>query len=340
MLPTLTLGDPFPRIRLPDQDGVEVPLHHQSIAGDPVVIAVCRSARDPAAGEALALLEREREGIAGRGAHLFALTGDAPGANLAARKALSTGIRLLSDAEGKALALCGAPPSGCRALVLRRDMRVAAVLDGPAAAVVAGALAALDGMAAPTVPPVVSSGHAPVLILDPVLPPEFCDRLMDLWAKGERETDQVTNQSGNYGGTGAKKRSDHVIKDPGLSKEIQGVFIKRLLPDIARALQFQVTESEYLRIGCYDAESGGFFRRHRDNVLAANAHRRFAVSLNLNDDYEGGEVTFPEYGHARYRPGRGAAVVFSCSLLHEAMPVSKGRRFVLLTFLSGKTLGG
>ena len=64
------------------------------------------------------------------------------------------------------------------------------------------------------------------------------------------------------------------------------------------------------------------------------AFRQFAVSLNLNTgDYEGGELEFPEFGDALYLPAIGAAAVFSASLLHAARPVTKGRRYVLLTFL-------
>jgi predicted 2-oxoglutarate/Fe(II)-dependent dioxygenase YbiX len=42
---------------------------------------------------------------------------------------------------------------------------------------------------------------------------------------------------------------------------------------------------------------------------------------------------FPEYGDYRYKPATGAAVVFACSLLHEALPVTRGQRFALLSFL-------
>ena len=58
------------------------------------------------------------------------------------------------------------------------------------------------------------------------------------------------------------------------------------------------------------------------------------MTLNLNsEDYEDGELVFPEYGPERYKPASGGAVIFSCSLIHEALPVSRGRRFALLTFL-------
>ncbi|HEX4859949.1 MAG TPA: 2OG-Fe(II) oxygenase, partial [Rhizomicrobium sp.] len=72
---------------------------------------------------------------------------------------------------------------------------------------------------------------------------------------------------------------------------------------------------------------------HRDNTTKGTAQRRFAVSLNLNEDYEGGALAFPEFGPRRFRPQAGAAVVFSCSLLHQADLVTRGRRYVFLPFL-------
>ena len=60
--------------------------------------------------------------------------------------------------------------------------------------------------------------------------------------------------------------------------------------------------------------------------------RRFAVSINLNEDFEGGEVSFSEYGPRSFRPpSRG--VVFSCSLLHRVSRVTRGRRYAFLPFL-------
>jgi predicted 2-oxoglutarate/Fe(II)-dependent dioxygenase YbiX len=68
---------------------------------------------------------------------------------------------------------------------------------------------------------------------------------------------------------------------------------------------------------------------------AATSHRRFAVSLVLNTgQFEGGSLRFPEFGGRLYSPPEaGGAVVFSCSLLHEAMPVTRGKRYVFLPFL-------
>ena len=103
-----------------------------------------------------------------------------------------------------------------------------------------------------------------------------------------------------------------------------------------RAFAFRATRFEGFKIACYDAASQGFFRPHRDNLSPSTAHRRFAMSLNLNEDYKGGQLRFPEYGLDLYRPEAGAALMFSCSNLHEVVPVTRGRRFALLSFLFGE----
>ena len=109
---------------------------------------------------------------------------------------------------------------------------------------------------------------------------------------------------------------------------------RRVLLEMKKCLQFEAARMEALRVGCYDAAANGAFGRHRDNMTPYTAHRKFAMSLNLNRDYDGGALAFPEYGRELYKPDAGDAVVFSCSLLHEALAVTAGRRFGLFTFFT------
>jgi predicted 2-oxoglutarate/Fe(II)-dependent dioxygenase YbiX len=58
------------------------------------------------------------------------------------------------------------------------------------------------------------------------------------------------------------------------------------------------------------------------------------VTINLNaEDYEGGDLRFPEYGRQTYRAPTGGACIFSCGLMHEATPVTTGKRYAFLPFL-------
>lgn len=62
------------------------------------------------------------------------------------------------------------------------------------------------------------------------------------------------------------------------------------------------------------------------------------MSINLNaEDCEGGDLRFPEFGRQTYRAPTGGACVFAYSLLHEAMPVTRGARYAFLPFLCDET---
>ncbi len=178
---------------------------------------------------------------------------------------------------------------------------------------------------------------APVLVLPRVLEPEFCRHLIGLYeARGGEESGFMREVGGRTVGVldpHHKRRRDYTIEDEAVRAALRARISRRLAPEIAKAFQFAATRVERYIVACYDAEDGGHFRAHRDNTTKGTAHRRFAVSINLNDGYDGGELWFPEFGPRRYRPPAGGAVVFSCSLLHEATRVTRGVRYATLPFL-------
>jgi peroxiredoxin len=180
--------------------------------------------------------------------------------------------------------------------------------------------------------------NAPVLVLPRVFEPEFCRRLIDLYNRHGGEESGFMVESG--GKTERrfdhvfKRRKDYVIEDEGVRAEARRRIARRLAPEIRKAFQYRITRVERYIVSCYDCETGGFFRPHRDDTMKGTAHRRFAVTINLNaEEFEGGELRFPEFGPRTYRAPTGGAVVFSCTLLHEATPVTAGKRFAFLPFL-------
>jgi hypothetical protein len=180
---------------------------------------------------------------------------------------------------------------------------------------------------------------APVLTVPRIFEPEFCRALIQLYERGdhtesgfmvERDGKTVAKQDDRF-----KRRRDCWIDDQAYVTAIKQRLSYRLFPEIFKAFQFRPAFIERYIVACYDAATGGFFRPHRDNTSGGTAHRQFAVTINLNAEaYEGGDLVFPEFGDRTYRAPTGAAIVFSCSLLHEAQPVTRGRRFAFLPFLS------
>jgi predicted 2-oxoglutarate/Fe(II)-dependent dioxygenase YbiX len=179
--------------------------------------------------------------------------------------------------------------------------------------------------------------QAPILILPNVFEPQFCAQLIGLYEQhgGEesgfmREVDGKTVMKHD---PSHKRRKDYTITDDVLIKQTQRRILRRIVPEVLKVHQFKATRMERYIVSCYSAEDRGHFRAHRDNTTAGTAHRRFAVSINLNADFAGGEISFPEYGPRRFKPPVGGACVFSCSLLHEVSPVTAGRRYAFLPFL-------
>jgi hypothetical protein len=180
--------------------------------------------------------------------------------------------------------------------------------------------------------------HAPVLVVPRVFEPEFCQRLIQYYKDtGSEESGvgrDICGKTENILVPDFKRRRDCFIEDSQLRAEVDFRISRRLLPQIKKVFQFQVDHLERYLVASYDATSGGFFKPHRDDTALGTQHRRFACTLNLNaDQYAGGDLRFPEFGSHTYRAPTGGAVVFSCSLLHEALPVTQGTRFVFLPFM-------
>ncbi|GAB5469213.1 MAG: hypothetical protein Kilf2KO_22430 [Rhodospirillales bacterium] len=182
------------------------------------------------------------------------------------------------------------------------------------------------------------SGWAPVLEVPRVFEPDFCRKLISYYENlGGTPSGFMRQQDGKTVGIldpKFKRRRDANITDQSLIQGARGRISRRLVPEIWRAFQFRVTRIERDIVACYDGEEGGYFNAHRDNTTTGTAHRRFACTINLNsEEYDGGHLRFPEFGEATYKPPTGGACIFSCSMLHQALPVTRGTRYTYLPFL-------
>jgi len=238
------------------------------------------------------------------------------------------GLRWAKDAKGRITEAYGGEPHW---LLLDPTLRVLAAEPLENAEAMFARIAALP-------PPGDHAGaplHAPVLIAPNILEPDLCQALINLHqTDGGRFTGVMRDEGDRtvHVMDELKVRRDILLTEPALQAAVQARLERRLFPLIRQALGFTVTRTERLLISCYDSADGGVFHAHRDTTTQGTAHRRFACSLNLNADFEGGDLRFPEYGPATYRPPPGGAVVFSGALLHEATRVTSGRRYAFLPF--------
>ena len=256
----------------------------------------------------------------------FWMLSDARG-ELAALIEVDRGPKTSVDAEGRA---------GVTVLIVNERMRILRIDRGITDAdYVKSVLRFLDDLPRPA--PRVLSGFAPVLHVPKVFEPEFCDSLIETYlSKGNQPSyaPAVIEGKLKHVLSAEKVRRDHFIKDQETNAAIMERITKRTQPEIMKAFTRQVTGVEEFKVVCYEASAGGHFRPHRDNTLKFYAHRRFAMSINLNTgDYEGGFLRFPEYGPDLYGPPKGDAIVYSSSLVHEVTPVTSGRRFALLAHM-------
>lgn len=244
----------------------------------------------------------------------------------------------LLDADGKVTTLYDAQQR--RTVVLDANARVFKIYEPTeVAGHAAQVLADVKGIVLREEPRQITQ-QAPVLLIPRIISPEFCKELIQVWeTEGNEDSGFMKQVDGKTVGQydyNHKIRRDHFVQQgSALHRRIAEQLGRRVVTEVFKAFNYQITRQEQIKIACYESSRGGYFRPHRDNTTEATAHRRFACSLLLNDDYEGGFVRFPEYAPHLYRPEAGGAVIFSCSLLHEATDVTAGRRFVLLTFFYG-----
>jgi predicted 2-oxoglutarate/Fe(II)-dependent dioxygenase YbiX/peroxiredoxin len=181
---------------------------------------------------------------------------------------------------------------------------------------------------------------APVLIVPRVFDFPLCDFLIQFYQEVGGEDSgfmlDVEGKTTTVLDYRLKRRTDVPVAMPEIRELVRGQIVRRLLPAIERYFQFQATRMDRYIVACYDSADGGHFHRHRDNVNSGAQHRRFAVSINLNGNFEGCDLIFPEFGRKTYRPPTGGAIVFSCGALHQVTPVTRGRRYAFLAFLYGE----
>lgn len=337
----LAYGEPAPWFEC--ASSVNPKFYFDTVAGRFVVLTLFRSASEPATQAFLAAIDRRRDLFDDWQASFFGMSHDPDDQRLERTQTVVPGIRFFWDFDHKAAGELGAiaKDGTLRPVTFLFDPRLRLIralpFDEPPEQHAAKLFHLLDSL--PRIGlPTIASEQAPVLIVPRVFEPELCRRLIQLYEdRGGTDSGFMRDVNGKTVGIldySHKRRRDYEIEDESLRRSCMIRIHDRLAPELHKATQFKATRMERYTVACYDASEEGHFNAHRDNTTKGTAHRRFAVSLMLNTgEYEGGYLRFPEFGPQAYTAPAGGAVVFSCSLLHEATVVTKGRRYVFIPFL-------
>src|SRR5580698_2782955 len=333
----VTLGDPVPWFSTPTVSGGRFDLHVS--AGRWVVLSFLGSPQNPRVSAELTELLGEASRFAEDSLVVGCVFTEKPADADQLAEISSNALFVLADYDGAISKSFGASDMP-RTIVLDPMLRVIADVpwDFPQghAATVRGILRSLPAVDDSAGVPML----APALIVPRVFGFDLCDFLIQFYEQqGGKESGfqfDIAGKTTTLLDARLKRRSDVPVVAPEVRELIRSHIVRRLVPEIERYFQFRATRMDRYIVARYDSEVGGHFHRHRDNVNAGAQHRRFAVSINLNSNFEGCDLMFPEFGRKVYRPPDGGALVFSCGALHQVTPVTRGKRYAFLAFLYGE----
>ena len=159
----------------------------------------------------------------------------------------------------------------------------------------------------------------------------FCDNIIKEYSKDSVEKEKATVQ-GNI--------TDLNIRD-----------VKRLILPMNQGIgatmtsiglnlnyekwQYNITHSNQTEFLMYDVD--GRYKSHTDTFHQfSNESRKLTVIAILNNDFEGGKFYIQTGPEKTYPPQeKGDVIVFPSFMLHGVEPVTKGKRFAVVTWLVG-----
>jgi len=180
---------------------------------------------------------------------------------------------------------------------------------------------------------------------------EMCNQLRCSFASAEWKPATVTDGSNDANLEKYRKSRQYAI-DTGMKKEVLSR-LSAIMPQLES--HFKITLSECQPPNFLSYSIGDFFRRHEDagdhpDLTQAVRRRKVSAVVFLNrnaeeglETYSGGALTFygifpddPQLKSRGFplRPEEGLLVAFSSRMTHEVQPVTRGRRYSIVTFYS------
>jgi len=119
-------------------------------------------------------------------------------------------------------------------------------------------------------------------------------------------------------------------------KVIDLVIFEKIKPLLEWKFGVSISYRERYKIGWYSGEKLGFYVPHTDKQGGMDYRDiSMVVCASRQEDYDGGEFLFPDLDIS-FKLDLGDAIFFDSSMRHGVKPVTRGNRYVLISFLFGE----
>ena len=164
-----------------------------------------------------------------------------------------------------------------------------------------------------------------------------CQKLMRYLETGEAtESELAGNYDENILNKEVRDNKEVVINNKQLNDKLKMVFELSNLS----IWKYNIQEMEKVKILRY--ENGGKYKWHTDCGAKETSTRKLTAIVQLSDEtkYEGGNLEFgitDETGENNYTAPRtrGSITIFPAFLSHRVTPITKGKRYSLITWMLG-----
>ncbi len=178
-------------------------------------------------------------------------------------------------------------------------------------------------------------------VVNDIISPEICDRILEEYANSGEWTDSCVGDKTNplqktiRNCTEIGLSSDFVLsKNYKIRKELDN----EIFNSVKNAIQFYTNKHKEFTIdidtgyNLLKYDEGNFYIEHTDSFK--EQQRSLSCSLQLNHDYDGGEFAFFNR-QMMVKSKKGSAIMFPSNFMfpHEIMPVIKGTRYSIITWL-------
>lgn len=178
-------------------------------------------------------------------------------------------------------------------------------------------------------------------VIDDVLPKELCDKILKEYSNSNHWSGAEIGDRNNPLNTSIRNCKIISISSQDILKENYD-YRKQLDSEIYDRVSYAVAKYSEIHPDFFidvdtgyellKYEEGNFYKKHTDSFK--EQQRSISCSIQLNDDYYGGEFAFFDRDLI-IRASAGSAVMFPSNFMfpHEIMPVTQGTRYSIITWL-------